>query len=202
MPSVLKSLFKVPVLILLMAMVLPLPFTEAAWARTATRLDQSAVRHGGYLVALLGCGRCHTEGYLTGGSPTGPALAGSEIGIAYSRYKGTDDRPGVAYPRNLTSDPETGLGRWSVDEIASAIRSGIGKDDYHTLPVMPSANYSLLKDKDLHAIASYLKSLPPVVRSIPVRVAPGTPAMHPYVRFGVYIFAPGDHTAAMGGPPH
>ncbi|HAR30762.1 MAG TPA: cytochrome C [Gammaproteobacteria bacterium] len=154
------------------------------------RERSETVARGEYLVGLLGCGRCHTEGYLTGTEATGPLLAGSTIGIAWSGFEGAAERPGLVFARNLTPDPETGLGGWREADIVRAMRTGVSKDGHQHLPVMPSANYAMLDLDDLRAIAAYLKSLPPVVRAIPGRTEPGTEPLHPYVRFGVYRFDP------------
>jgi cytochrome c553 len=162
------------------------PLAHAAGSRSAP----AEVERGEYLVNLLACGRCHTEGYLTGQQATGPYLAGSTIGIAYSGYEGENERPGLVFARNLTPDPDTGIGSWSRDDLVRALRSGISKDGHQNLPVMPSANYATLEERDLYAIAAYLKSIPPVERRIPARTVAGTPPEHPYVRFGIYLFEP------------
>lgn len=149
-----------------------------------TELDR-----GEYMVTLLACGRCHTEGYLRGNQAQGPVLAGSRVGIAY-----TPDRagvaPGLAFAPNLTSDLETGLGSWTEDEIIRAMTSGVGKYGHRRLPVMPSVNYTALTQADLRAIARYLKRLPPVSRRIPKSTTEGQPSDQPYVRFGLYTFDP------------
>jgi mono/diheme cytochrome c family protein len=145
---------------------------------------------GEYLVNILACARCHTEGYLTGQSATGPHLAGSQIGIAYSGYEGDKDQPGLVFPRNLTPDPETGIGSWSRDDIVRALITGMSPGGHQNLPVMPSGNYATLEATDLQAIAAYLKSIAPVSRKIPARTAPGAPPEHRYVRFGIYVFDP------------
>lgn len=169
---------------------LALLIAAAPWATAAPRPDRSEVERGEYLVNLLACGRCHTEGYLTGNAATGPLLAGSTIGIAYSSYGGENEKPGLVFARNLTPDPETGIGRWSRDDLVRAMRSGISKDGHQNLPVMPSASYATLKKDDLRAIAAYLQSIPPVERQIPERTAPGSKPEHRYVRFGIYLFDP------------
>lgn len=151
--------------------------------------DDSLAR-GQYLVDLLGCGRCHTQGYLTGNEATGPYLAGSTLGIAYTAYSEHDDQPGIVFAGNLTSDPETGLGDWSEAEIIRAMTSGIAKGGHERLIVMPWPNYTALTADDLAAIAKFLKALPPVARRIPDPIPEGADIQHPYVRFGVYQFHP------------
>jgi cytochrome c553 len=172
----------VPAILLLLCS----PFVNAAEPQS----NGAQVARGEYLVNILACGRCHTEGYLTGQTATGPYLAGSLVGIAYSGYQGEQDQPGIVFPRNLTPDPETGIGSWSKDDIVRALTTGMSPGGHQSLPVMPSANYATLDASDLQAIAAYLKSIPAVSRKIPARTAPGAPPQHRYVRFGIYVFDP------------
>jgi cytochrome c553 len=158
--------------------------------RAEPRASRGTIERGEYLVNLLACGRCHTEGYLTGQTATAPLLAGSLIGIAWHSPADAEDLPGLVFASNLTPDPDTGIGNWSRADLVRAMRTGVSKDGHQHLPVMPWANYATLTDRDLDAIAAYLQRLPPVRRAIPARTEPGTPARHSYVRFGVYLFEP------------
>jgi len=143
------------------------------------------VAHGRYLVELLGCGACHTDGALVGEPRMDRRLAGSDIGIAYTDPVHDPD-PGVAYPRNLTPDPDTGLGRWSDEQIVQAIRGGVNRHGIGRLLVMPWGAYSRMTDADVYAIVAYLRSLAPVSHRVPESVPPGEPAPSPYVHFGTY----------------
>jgi cytochrome c553 len=180
-------LFAVPALIAALILLL-----AALPAAAETRPSRAEITRGEYLVGLLACARCHTEGYFTHNYATGPELAGSRIGIAYTEFFDEDEQPGLVFAGNLTPDPETGLGAWSRDDIMRALQTGTGRDGHQRLPVMPWPNYATLERADLRAIASYLKSLPPVTRPIPARTEPGGPPQHTYVRFGIYIFEPFD----------
>jgi mono/diheme cytochrome c family protein len=118
---------------------------------------------GRYLVHAEMCGLCHTEidpalvyrddHYLAGGMRVG----------AYPQ--------GTFITRNLTSDPDTGLGRWSDVEIASAIRDGRAKGgrvlNFWGMPWMYLHNLSA---DDAIAMARYLKTLPPVRNDVPLPV--------------------------------
>jgi mono/diheme cytochrome c family protein len=143
------------------------------------------VARGRYLVELLGCGACHTDGALVGDPRMDRRLAGSNIGIAYTDPV-HEPHPGVAYPRNLTPDPATGLGNWSDEQIILAIRGGVNRHGTARLLVMPWGAYSRMTDADARAIVAYLRSLPPVSHRVPDSVEPGTPAPSPYVHFGTY----------------
>lgn len=159
-----------------------------------------AISRGSYLVELLGCGRCHTEGLLTGDQAMGPHLAGSRIGIAYTAYNEQLDLPGVVFPGNLTPDPKTGLGSWSRDEVIAALTRGISKGGHERLTVMPWINYGAVTAQDIEAIADYLKALNPVERAIPASVPPGVPSREEYVRFGTYRFTPHWHLGTENDP--
>ena len=162
----------------------------AATAISAEPAPDGVLARGQYLVNLLGCGRCHTEGYLTGNEATGPYLAGSTIGIAYTAYSEHDDQPGVVFAGNLTSDAKTGLGSWSEAEVIRAMTAGVSKGGHERLIVMPWPNYTALTHDDLSAIAKFLKALPAVEREIPQPIPEGADIYQPYVRFGVYEFHP------------
>ncbi|MGI9222203.1 MAG: c-type cytochrome, partial [Woeseiaceae bacterium] len=143
------------------------------------------VYRGEYLVELLGCGACHTDGALIGEANMQRSLAGSSIGIASSSPLGVE-RPGVVYAANITPDNETGIGLWSDQQIANAIRAGLGRHFGTRIPVMPWQAYAKISDEDIGAIVAYLRSIEPVNHRVPDPVVPGQRAKEPFVYFGVY----------------
>jgi mono/diheme cytochrome c family protein len=147
--------------------------------------DPERVAHGRYLVELLGCGTCHTDGALIGEPRADRRLAGSGVGIAYSDPV-REPHPGVVYPSNLTPDAATGLGRWSDEQLIRAIRGGVNRHGTASLLVMPWPAFSRMSDHDVRSIVAYLRSLPPVAHRVPEGARPGSPAPAPYVHFGVY----------------
>ncbi len=151
----------------------------------ATSYSNEQVSRGKYLVGLLGCAVCHTDGALVGKPDMSMRLAGSTVGIAYTNPL-AEQSPGVVYPPNLTPDPETGLGKWQDNQIVRMIRLGIDRHGSRNLPVMPWPNYQKLNDSDALAIAAYLHSLAPIKNRVPANVSPGVKAGYPYVHFGVY----------------
>lgn len=142
-------------------------------------------KHGRYLVGLLGCASCHTDGALIGEPDPAKVLAGSNVGIAYSNPM-QDRFPGAVYPPNLTSDKETGLGDWTLQEIVLLLRSGKNRHGRQTMAIMPWTSYAQLSTEDALAIASYLKSLPPINNPVPKQVLPGSPTRTPLVHVGLY----------------
>lgn len=151
----------------------------------ASDFPAEQVDRGRYMVTLLGCGNCHTDGALVGQPDSARILAGSNVGIAYTNPL-QDKYPGVVYPANLTPDRETGLGNWTVEQIVLVLQSGINNHGGQTLPVMPWQAYSRLTPEDAQAVDMYLKTLPSVIHEVPENVRPGKRAKHPYVHFGVY----------------
>lgn len=159
-----------------------LPVSDPA-PSTPQELEQ--VSHGRYLVELLGCANCHTDGALIGEPDPEKQLAGSNIGIAYTNPM-DGKLPGVLFPSNLTPDMETGIGAWSDPDLIRMIRSGIDRHGQSKLSVMPWPAYSIIADDDALAIVSYLRSLKPVRHRVPENVKPGKKSTAPYVHFGMY----------------
>ncbi len=122
--------------------------------------EPDPVARGRYLVHAEMCGLCHTEVDSSGIYREDRYLAGGMRVGALPQ--------GVFVSRNLTSDPETGLGDASVGEIAAAIREGRGLEG-RTLNIwgMPWMYLHRLSDPDAEAIAAYLQTLPPVHNAIP-----------------------------------
>lgn len=161
---------------------LEVPPTDAPRAE-AYPTDQ--LNQGRYMVGLLGCAICHTDGALIGKPDYALNLAGSGIGIAYTNPL-VDHRPAVVFPPNITPDLETGIGRCSQGELVRLLRSGEADHGRHLLAVMPWPTYASIKDSDALAIAAYLLSLPPVKHQVPDNVPVGAATRFPYVHFGVY----------------
>lgn len=71
---------------------------------------------------------------------------------------------GKIYTANISTDIETGIGKYSDKELARALRYGVKPDGTMVYPFMPFNNMS---DEDLQAIISYLKSQKPVRNKVP-----------------------------------
>jgi mono/diheme cytochrome c family protein len=145
----------------------------------------SEVAHGQYLVTLLACGTCHTDGALVGQPDPAKLFGGSSVGIAYSNPF-VEQHPGVLYPPNLTPDIQTGIGSWSDAQIREGIRSGIDRHGQRLVSVMPWPGYATLNDDDVNDIVAYLRNLKPLRHQVPNNVSVGSKASAPYVHFGVY----------------
>jgi hypothetical protein len=134
------------------------PLTARTFERTAARLER-----GRYLVtsAQTPCLLCHSPMDTSGGGMQ--VKAGMELA---GRNWEPDGAPFVTAP-NLTPDPETGTGTWTDDQLARAIREGIGHDGRTLFPIMPYEHYRNMADEDLASIVVYLRSVPPIRNPLP-----------------------------------
>jgi mono/diheme cytochrome c family protein len=136
---------------------------------TSRRFDASPERiaRGKYLVeGPAACFHCHTDHDLT--DPRYPIIE-SKKGAGWSMP--IPELNNIA-ARNITPDPETGIGTWSDDEIARAIREGVRKDGTALFPVMPYSEFARMDDADVEAIVAYLRTLTPVRNQVPARQLP------------------------------
>jgi mono/diheme cytochrome c family protein len=139
------------------------PKKRALTNRTFERTPERLAR-GKYLVqGLLDCESCHSPKDWTqhgGPVPEGKELSGQAVPDA-------PDFPGKMVIPNITPDTETGIGKWTDDQIARAIREGIRDDDTTLFPMMPYETFKTLSDDDLAAVVVYLRSVPPVKNPLP-----------------------------------
>ncbi len=91
-------------------------------------------------------------------------LAGKEASGEALPYAGL---PGRIVAPNLTPDPQTGAGSWTDDQLARAIREGVGHDGRALFPIMPYQHYRNMSDEDLASVVVYLRSLPAVHHQLP-----------------------------------
>jgi mono/diheme cytochrome c family protein len=122
---------------------------------------------GKYLVdGVLGCFGCHTDqDWSRPGAPPVAAKEGS--GHIWS----DQDKPWLIAP-NITPDKETGVGNWTDDTLARAIREGIGHDGRTLFPIMPYPDYQQMSDEDLASVIVYLRTVPPVRNQLPTTKMP------------------------------
>ena len=155
-------------------------FKVGPHALKASAADREQIARGKYLVTLGGCVDCHNPGYFFGKPDKTRVLGGSEVGFEIPGL-------GVFHGPNLTPDKETGLGRWTEEEIVTAIQQGKRPDGRILAPIMPWQHFAELTRADALAIAAYLKSLPAVNNKVP---GPFGPAEQPS-SFVMKIVPPG-----------
>lgn len=127
--------------------------------------DAVEVERGRYLVeGLLQCFLCHSE--RDWGQPGAPPVAGRKGAGFILRDDGTYR---LVAP-NLTPDRETGIGRWTDEQLARAIREGIGRDGRVLSPAMWYNSFRHLSDADVTSVIAYLRSLTPIRNPLPQTV--------------------------------
>ena len=122
-------------------------------------LDVPSMERGKYLMeSVVACGNCH----IARGDKGQPLFErGLSGGMEF------DEPVFKAYAQNITPDPDTGIGRWTNDQLAKAIREGVRPDKSIIGPPMPIEFYRHLSDADLAAIIAYLRAQPAVKNVVP-----------------------------------
>lgn len=116
--------------------------------------QQPEVERGRYLVAIGICENCHTPRDAEGKPVAGMRLAG-----------GTPSRSGGT-SSNITNDAETGLGKWTDQQIIDSMRNGKRPDGSLIGAPMPIPFYKAMSDSDAKAIVAYLRTVTPVRNKI------------------------------------
>ena len=161
----------------------------AASLTSASAADQKQIARGKYLTTIMGCTDCHTPGSFLGHPNMAEYLGGSDVGFAIPGL-------GVFVGRNLTPDPETGLGKWTTQQVITAFTTGKRPDGRILAPIMPYEDFKSLTKSDAQAIAAYLKTLKPVKHAVPGPFGPNeTPTTF------VMTVVPGQVYAGMPKPP-
>jgi mono/diheme cytochrome c family protein len=115
---------------------------------------------GAYVVRSGTCFLCHVQ------MNSDATYVDGSFGAGGMRV--TIDRTAVVYTRNLTPDPETGLGRWTAADLERAVRDGRARDGRVLSALdMPWTILSRLSDRDVEAIHAYLRTIPPVRNLVP-----------------------------------
>jgi mono/diheme cytochrome c family protein len=123
-------------------------FTEGTFVPAAGQSEQ--FNRGAYLVQGLGhCASCHSTINALGGSSEDSAFAGGLIPLQNW------------YAPSLTSNQESGLGNWSVPDIAALLKGGASTRGavYGPMAAVTHNSLQYLTTPDVTAVAVYLKSL-------------------------------------------
>lgn len=157
------------------------------------------IARGKYLVETMGCHHCHTPTKM---GPKGPErdmarlLSGHPADLKMPPAPDLGNGPwmmaasasftafagpwGVSFAANLTPDRETGIGSWTEKMFLDALKTGRHQGKGRPiLPPMPTDSVAIATEKDLRAILSYLRSLPPVKNAVPQPIEPAAPPAPP-----------------------
>jgi mono/diheme cytochrome c family protein len=132
------------------------PLTDRRFEPTPARLQR-----GQYLVeSVVGCFACHSKYDETSGIPVLISKKGSgEVFV--------DEGSLRVVASNITPDPQTGIGHWSDDALARAIREGVSHDGRALFPIMPYKEFRHMSDEDLASVIAYVRSVEPVRSQLP-----------------------------------
>jgi nicotinate dehydrogenase subunit B len=112
----------------------------------ASAFSSELIARGKLLASLGDCAVCHT-------AHNGVPNAG---GLPLQTPFGT------IYSTNITPDGETGIGAWSFEAFARAMREGIHRDGRRLYPAFPYTSFKNVSNDDLQALYAYLMAQTPV----------------------------------------
>jgi len=126
--------------------------STSAWAQSADQ-DAALIKYGEYLARAGDCMACHSAAGkkpFAGGLPIVSGL-------------------GTIYSTNITPSQRNGIGHYTEQQFADAIRKGVRADGARLYPAMPYPDYVKITDTDVHALYTYfMKGVAPVDEAAPV----------------------------------
>lgn len=108
-------------------------------ANAADSDTSRAIEQGKYLAIASDCAACHTN-------KDGKDFAG---GLKIISPVGT------IIASNITPSTQAGIGSYTEQQFADAVRKGIRKDGANLYPAMPYTAYSVMTDGDIHNLYEY-----------------------------------------------
>lgn len=156
--------------------------------------SEDIIKRGEYLVQISGCNDCHSpkkmgnngpelipELLLSGYAKNTPLPEANKKDLGLGMASFAPDLTaaigpwGTSFAANLTPDSTTGIGSWTEAQFKIALTRGKYKGQEsgrQLLPPMPWFNYVNMKDEDIKAVFSYLKSIKPVSNAVPLPLSP------------------------------
>jgi mono/diheme cytochrome c family protein len=122
--------------------------------------QKSMEERGDYLLSISTCELCHSTMSEDGSFKEGLSYAGG--------MKVISPADGDFYSRNITSDRDSGIGKWSTEQLKRAIKYGETPDGGSLYAfTMPWLFFYNMEDRDAEAIAHALQRIPPIYNKIP-----------------------------------
>lgn len=119
--------------------------------------DTAVIARGRYLaMGPAHCWSCHAPDGITNlqKGPAGGMSGGLELKLPF----------GTLYAPNITPDDASGIGTYTDEMLARALRHNVKHDRTALVPFM---SYNGMSDEDLQAVISYLRSTPAVYHEVP-----------------------------------
>jgi len=107
------------------------------------------VAHGEQVFLASGCASCHAADDAEG-----------EAKLVLTGGHRLQSDFGTFVVPNISSDPEHGIGDWTLTEFADATRAGVSPDGQHYYPAFPYASYARMTDQDIVDLWAYMQTLP------------------------------------------
>src|SRR4029077_5008816 len=104
------------------------------------------IAKGQELAHIGNCMGCHTA---EGGKPY---AGGTPLKTPFGTIHGTNLRP----------DPQTGIGRWSLEAFTRAMREGVDREGRNLFPAFPYDHFTKLTDEDIAALYAFVMPREPV----------------------------------------
>ncbi|MDR5822501.1 cytochrome c [Caballeronia sp. LZ043] len=114
--------------------------------------SQALIARGAYLAKAADCAGCHTAA-----SNGAPYAGGLELTSPF----------GTIVSSNITPDLETGIGQYSFEDFARALREGLRRDGKGLYPAMPYPAFVKITDDDMRALYAYMMQGVPAVNFKP-----------------------------------
>ncbi|CAB3767961.1 cytochrome c [Paraburkholderia solisilvae] len=127
------------------------PTINPVSAPPAHAADAAQIARGARLAALGDCIVCHTSVHGK------PYAGGYPLNTPF----------GTIYATNITPDPQTGIGDWSLEAFARAMRKGVSRDGHLLYPAFPYPHFTRMSDADIADLYAFLMSRAPVHANTP-----------------------------------
>jgi mono/diheme cytochrome c family protein len=124
-------------------------------APASSTTANDAVRRGEYLALAGDCTGCHTQ-------PGGKPFAGGVV---------VPTPAGAIVGSNITPSKTAGIGHYTLEQFADAVRRGVDEEGRHLYPAMPYTAYAKLTDDDIAALYAYFMHGVAPVDTRPARTA-------------------------------
>ena len=180
MRTFIRSLFAV-----LLIFLISCADNKESYEESESMAEVDMTAQGEYLVKAMGCVHCHTpkkmsdqgpvpdmDRYMMGHpansnlAPMDSTMVGPWV-LFHPDLTAAVGPWGTSFSGNLTPD-DTGIGNWTLEQFKKAMTEGKFKGMDTGRPMMPPMPvFTDLKDDDVEAIFTYLKSIAPVENTPP-----------------------------------
>lgn len=118
---------------------------------TDDQFSQEQIDRGEVIAGLGNCQTCHTT------DPEQPYAGGLAMPTPF----------GTIYSTNITPDPDTGIGQWSQEAFARAMREGVDRSGSHLFPAFPYTHFTKMTDEDVADLYAYVMTREPIQAEAP-----------------------------------